>query len=234
MKRIITAGALMVLAFSAQAQFAGAGAEAGAAAGAQAGSEAQSGATAVIYQDNSVPETQTINSNINTSGTTKLKNVPTIYAPSIGVSAPCKVALTGSVGVAGFGAALGGSLNDEECQMREDVRVLAQMGEAVGALSLMCGKESVRAAMPAKCAEAQKASGVAQPAAQPAKKAEATSPQAALPVRDRSVQGWPVPQEVVDARPSHGRAVADSNGYLWTRLETKDGKSEWHVAQAQR
>lgn len=243
MKRIITAGALMVLAFSAHAQFAGAGAQAGAISG--SGAESASGAAAILNQTTTTPAHQTIDQNINTSGTTTLKNVPQVYAPSIGTSAPCRYAVSLGGAVAGFGIAGGAAVNDEECQLREDVRVLAQMGEAVGAMSLMCAKESVRAAMPTKCAEVQKASGVGQPTptptAAPAKKADVTAPQASnkydpklLPSRERTAQGWPVPEEVVAARPAHGRMVADTNGYLWTRLELKDGTSEWHVAQAPR
>jgi uncharacterized protein YdeI (BOF family) len=139
------------------------------------------GTTSRIENVNSGATLHTLNQNY--SGSYDVKSAPNMVAPSIGVSAPCKVAITGAVSVVGVGVAAGGSLNDEECQLREDVRVLAQMGEAQGALALMCSKPAIKAAMPKKCEAAMLASGSFTPDASKA----ATAPAESFPVAQPQV-----------------------------------------------
>jgi hypothetical protein len=110
---------------------------------------------------NTVKSEATIN-NVN-SGTTTLKNVPSITAPSIGVSAACKSAISGGVAGAGFGVTIGSSINDEECQSRENARVLAQMGQNAEAMSIMCMMPAVMKAAPKKCREAFALTGAEEP-----------------------------------------------------------------------
>jgi hypothetical protein len=142
------------------------------------------GTTTRVENVNSGSTQHTLNQNY--SGEYTVKSAPNMVAPNIGVSAPCKVAITGSVSVVGLGVAAGGSLNDEECQLREDVRVLAQMNEQAGALALMCSKPAVYKAMPKKCDAAMAATG-ATPPEEPKKKAEAPAQQqVSAPIREAS------------------------------------------------
>lgn len=97
---------------------------------AQAGSVSGSGAIASPNQN--------INFNTDGSGSLRIRTTPDVFAPAIGVSAPCQTALSGGVSVMGFGGSLGGSKEDTGCTMRETARVLSEMGQPAAGLRVMC------------------------------------------------------------------------------------------------
>lgn len=84
---------------------------------------------------------------MNYSGGYDVKTTPTVYAPPIGVSAPCHIALSGSVSVVGFGAGLGGSVLDPGCDLRETARLLYGIGKTDAAAKVMCANPTAAAAL---------------------------------------------------------------------------------------
>jgi hypothetical protein len=96
-----------------------------------------------------------------------VKTTPTVYAPPVGVTAPCHIALSGSVSVVGFGAGLGGSILDEGCDLRETARILYGIGQQGAAAKVMCGNSAAAAAMPDICPLAPSTKPVEPPQAQP-------------------------------------------------------------------
>lgn len=109
------------------------------------------------------------------SGGYDVKTTPTVYAPPIGVSAPCYMALSGSVSVVGFGAGLGGSILDEGCDLRETARLLFGIGKADAAAKVMCGNAHAAAALGDICKTASQLPAPQPPQAQP-KTSEAPAP----------------------------------------------------------
>jgi len=95
---------------------------------------------------------QAITFHMNGDGTTTVRNVPSIFAPSFAPSTPCSSVISASVGFAGFGAAIGGSHVDKECNSREMVRLLALIGQPDAALALVCDDPDVRRTSPQLCA----------------------------------------------------------------------------------
>jgi len=86
--------------------------------------------------------------------TSTIRNVPSIFAPSFMPTTPCSSSLSASVGFAGFGAALGGTHVDEECNAREMVRLLALIGQPDAALALVCDNAAVKRTSPQLCSRA--------------------------------------------------------------------------------
>ena len=68
----------------------------------------------------------------------KIKNVPNVYAPPSYPTAPCRVAWSAGVGVVGFGGSGGGSVLDEECDLRETARSWANLGYETIAAKILC------------------------------------------------------------------------------------------------
>lgn len=79
------------------------------------------------------------------------KTVPNVYAPPVGVTAPCVVGVSGGVSVIGFGVSGGTGYEDKECTKRENARMLHAFGEQKGAISLLCQNKNVYNAMPDRC-----------------------------------------------------------------------------------
>ena len=115
MKRLIVLATAFTLAASAsQAQTAGAGAAAGAQAGAQSASGAASTSGVILNQDFRAPPQQTIRQ----EGTTTLKNVPAVQAPSVfGGGHPCLAGQSGGIAVAGFGGSYGAGEAEVVCML---------------------------------------------------------------------------------------------------------------------
>lgn len=61
-------------------------------------------------------------------GTTTLRTVPDAYAPTVGATAPCRIAVSAGVAVIGIGVSGGGSVEDEPCNLRETARLLDGIG----------------------------------------------------------------------------------------------------------
>ena len=81
------------------------------------------------------------------SGTQTLRTVPMVYAPPIGVTAPCMVALSGGVSVVGLGISAGGSIEDPGCTLRETARLLHGIGQEGAAARVMCNNKLAAKAM---------------------------------------------------------------------------------------
>lgn len=134
MNRIILTGALMVLAFNVHAQSA-AGAIAGA--GAQAGAVSGAGASAGV--DVSIEAQKTLErQTLNYDGTYTIRNVPNVVPPNIFPTAPCMGASSLGGAVAGFGIGGGTSWIAENCEHRENARILHAMNDVTNAKIALC------------------------------------------------------------------------------------------------
>ena len=80
---------------------------------------------------------QTVNIDNSAKGSDLDDMVPDAYAPSIGTGT-CMGVVSGSVAVSGFGVAGGGSVNDEECQLRYNSVRLEELGQDEAATQIMC------------------------------------------------------------------------------------------------
>jgi hypothetical protein len=96
----------------------------------------QSQGQSVTY-DETTPADQTI------------KNVPNVYAPALAAagSEVCLGSMSAGGAAAGFGLTVGGTLVDQECQLRMNARTLATLGYNVAAREEMCIDPQVRAAI---------------------------------------------------------------------------------------
>ena len=108
----------------------------------QATSTSGSGSNAQVGVQASPSQAITYNTSAN--GTSTIRNVPSIFAPSFAPSTPCSSVLSASAGFAGFGFSLGGSHVDKECNSRELVRLMALIGQPDAALALICDNPDVR------------------------------------------------------------------------------------------
>jgi hypothetical protein len=120
-----------------------------------------------ITFNSSVPQQQTIEhtgtSTVEHTGTSTIKTVPMVYAPPMGVTAPCRVAIAGGVSVVGFGMAGGGSVSDAPCNLRELARSYVSVNNMPksqqildGALALECQDENTAKALGALCPDPNK------------------------------------------------------------------------------
>jgi hypothetical protein len=91
---------------------------------------------------------------VNYSGDYTVRSAPQVFAPPVGVTAPCMIGYSAGVSVIGAGVALGGGKEDTECTRREYARMLHAMGETKGAVALLCQNENVAKAMPGRCVAA--------------------------------------------------------------------------------
>lgn len=84
-----------------------------------------------------------------TPSTQTLYNVPNVYAPALAAagSEVCLGSVSAGGAAAGFGLTVGGTLVDQECQLRMNARTLATLGYNVAAREEMCIDPQVRAAM---------------------------------------------------------------------------------------
>lgn len=84
------------------------------------GAASQSGAQSAANQGNT--QQLTINGapapaqqRIENAGTYTVRTAPMVYAPPMGVTAPCRIALSAGVSVVAVGVAAGGSVEDLKC-----------------------------------------------------------------------------------------------------------------------
>jgi hypothetical protein len=90
-------------------------------------------------------------------------------APGIGVgyapaSAPCRIAGGGGLSIPGGAITFGGSIEDEECQWRENARSFASIGDTATAVEALCQIERNKVLKRCKAAEtAKSASNVYEP-----------------------------------------------------------------------
>jgi hypothetical protein len=75
------------------------------------------------------------------------RQAPSMGAPVLTAFGGCKGSVSGGVGVAGFGVALGATIADEECERLNSAAFLATQGHGDAAVALVCENRGVAAAM---------------------------------------------------------------------------------------
>ncbi len=113
---------------------------------AYSGSNSNSGASSNQHQ----AQGQSVNYNVATDPANQtINNVPNIYAPALAAagSEVCLGSVSAGGAAAGFGLSVGGTLVDQECQLRMNARTLATLGYTVAAREEMCIDPQVRSAM---------------------------------------------------------------------------------------
>lgn len=92
---------------------------------------------------------QAVNYNETTPANQTINNVPNVYAPALAAagSEVCLGSMSAGGSAAGFGLTVGGTMVDQECQLRMNARTLATLGYNVAAREEMCIDPIVRAAM---------------------------------------------------------------------------------------
>ena len=82
------------------------------------------------------------------SGTTKVKNVPSVSGPPlVSSNDTCMGSVSGSVNIAGFGGGFGTTYKDANCVMLKNSRELWNMGMRGAALARMCMDSENREAL---------------------------------------------------------------------------------------
>lgn len=111
--------------------------------------QSASGAVASTGSNEGVTLTNTFNSpaevSTRASGTTTVKNVPTVYAPALTttLTETCMGSSTVGGAGAGFGLSIGSTWKDEECIRRLHAREIVAIGEKDVAKEIMCGSPIV-------------------------------------------------------------------------------------------
>ena len=93
---------------------------------------------------------QSVNYNVATDPANQtINNVPNVYAPALAAagSEVCLGSLSAGGAAAGFGLSVGGTIVDQECQLRMNARTLATLGYNVAAREEMCIDPQVRTAL---------------------------------------------------------------------------------------
>lgn len=142
---------LAVLATIATASEPPPGLNAGAWAAYQASSSSSAGAAVKTAQTASQQVAVTINQPASAadsgSKTSTLRTVPDSYAPTVGATAPCRIAVSAGIAVIGIGVSGGGSVEDDPCNLRETARLLDGIGQREAAARVMCGDQRAARAL---------------------------------------------------------------------------------------
>ena len=123
----------------------------------------------VTIQGTNVPTSTT--SNLVTSGTSTVKNVPSVFSPGLAAAGleTCLGSVSGGGSFVGTGFSFGSTIPDPGCAARLDARTLWSMGLKKAAIARLCLGSDIQRAMPEICAEylPQPAPGYAAGAAAP-------------------------------------------------------------------
>ena len=170
---------------------------------ANSGSSSTAGARSNQNQGQSVTYYQT------TPADQTIKNVPNVYGPGLTAagSEVCLGSISAGGAGAGFGLTVGGTIVDQECQLRMNARTLATLGYATAAREEMCLDPQVRSAMVAAgtpCMADQAA------AAKPVATAEYDAPARRLPSRSKCLQSRR-PRVAVVTRPTNCLAAGTTS-----------------------
>ena len=88
-----------------------------------------------------------INTSSNSHGSDMSRMVPNTIIPGLSnVPETCAVSNAAGGSMAGFGIVVGITMTEEQCNMRMNARLIAQMGDAKTAKALLCQDEKIRAA----------------------------------------------------------------------------------------
>lgn len=141
-------------------------------------------------QDITINSTVPAYQQLDHTGTSTVKTAPQVYAPPMGVTAPCRVALSAGVSVIGVGVAAGGSVADAPCNLRELSRLYHGVGAvakavkvADGALALECLDETTAKALGDLCPAKPGVQPLPTPVAAAPVTPVAVAPAAATPVK---------------------------------------------------
>ncbi len=120
-----------------------AGAWAGAAAAAMASAAAsstasQTAAQQVVSQQSVTVAAASPSTAGGGSSTSTIRATPDAYAPTMNATAPCRISVSAGVSVIGLGASGGGSVEDDQCNLRETARLLSGIGQPAAAARVMC------------------------------------------------------------------------------------------------
>lgn len=139
----IVALGFILLMNNALAQTTTSGALSGSQSGANSGSN--SGAAAIVNLNaGAAPATQTVNRNDTLTvtnrypDTQRVKTVPDVYLSPLAGGNPCVTSATVGASGLGFGAGIGIGIEDPDCEIRQQVALLANMGHKAVALSHFC------------------------------------------------------------------------------------------------
>lgn len=95
----------------------------------------------------------TTTQNLVTSGTSTVKNVPSVFAPGLAAAGleTCLGSVSGGGSFVGTGFSFGSTIPDPGCAARLDARTLWSMGLKKAAIARLCLGSDIRAAMPDVC-----------------------------------------------------------------------------------
>jgi hypothetical protein len=80
---------------------------------------------------------------INNPDDIKIRNTPDVRAPYMNTTSPCRVGVSGGIGVAGFGGSAGTTVEDKECTLRQTAQTFSAMGVPGMGLWLLCRSQAV-------------------------------------------------------------------------------------------
>jgi len=93
----------------------------------------------ITFASAAIPTQTTVTENLNESGTTTLRNVPSVSGPNLTSSNDtCMGSSSGSLNVPGFGVSVGSTWADTNCKLLKNARELWNMGMRAASLALMC------------------------------------------------------------------------------------------------
>ena len=120
----------------------------------QGGNASGNGNSSVTVNGAAVPATSTLNQNVNTSGTSTIKNVPTAIAPGLAAAGleTCLGSVSGGGSFVGTGFSFGSTIPDPGCAARLDSRTLWAMGLKGAAVARLCLTPEIYRSMPDVCA----------------------------------------------------------------------------------
>ena len=162
-------------------------------------------------------------------GKQRFVTVPDAIAPSIGGGNPCVI--NGSVGVSGMGFGISGGLGvqDPECETRQQVALLVNMGAIDVAIARFCMEAEVREAFRLAgkpCPNDEQAAAAPASVRPAAVRPVAVAPAAVQPVAAQPVAVQPSPvQQVVaapaeaPAEPKETSAPAKANSFKWDQAD---------------
>ena len=73
----------------------------------------------------------------------RIKNTPDVRAPYMNTTSPCRVGISGGIGIAGFGGNAGTTIEDKECTLRQTAQTFSALGVPGAGLWLLCRSQAM-------------------------------------------------------------------------------------------